>query len=209
VLNVLDEAGWTDWKADLGPEFAAILRTPATFKRDDAKFKQNQRVLERLGWAFAAIAPRGVGPTRWAEPGDSVDVQMKRRHALIGQTLDGMRVWDARRGLAVLREVADVRETPKWLQGKHEMAGIALYASLFEDDVARLDLWNPPASHRDGPTLLNVRRHLDMPQALALAAPRAVRLYVKNEEEARRWDWPIELQKTLGGKSLQIRVVGD
>ena len=86
---------------------------------------------------------------------------------------------------------------------------IALYAAVFEPEVARVDLWHPPASHRDGPTFLNVRRFLDTPQAVALAFPRAVRLYVKDDAEAKAWEWPLELQKALGQEYLQVRKVGD
>jgi dienelactone hydrolase len=209
VLNALDEPGWAEWCAELGPAFAKALLAPASIKLDEAKFKQNQRVLEKQKWGFAAICPRGVGPTKWAEPGTPLDIQMRRRFALVGQTLDGQRVWDVRRGLAVLREQADLKGVPLWLQGKKEMAGIALYAGIFEPDVVRFDLWNLPATHKDGPTFLNVRKYLDVPQALALAGPRPIRLYVKNEEESRTWDWPMQLQTALGQKSLQIRVVKD
>jgi len=209
VLNALDEPGFAEWCADLGPEFAAFLQPAGMITRDETKFKQNQRVMDRLKWAFAAVCPRGIGPTKWAEPGSPVDIQMRRRHALVGQTLDGQRVWDIRRALASLREVGDLKSVPLWLQGKKEMAGIALYASLFETDIARLDLWNLPASHKTGPIFLNVQRHLDMPQALALAIPRQVRLYVKSAEEGKNWDWSMQLQQALGEKSLQIRVVGD
>jgi hypothetical protein len=75
--------------------------------------------------------------------------------------------------------------------------------------VARLDLWHPPASHRQGPTFLNVRRVLDMPQAVALAFPRKVRLYVKDDAEAGAWEWPLQLQKALGQEWLQVRKVGE
>ena len=88
-------------------------------------------------------------------------------------------------------------------------AGLVLYASLFEPEVARLDLWHLPAPHRQGPTLLNVARTLDLPQALALAQPRPIRLYVRDEAEARNWRWALELQKALGAETLKIRTVGD
>src|SRR5262249_42210975 len=156
------------------------------------------KTLEFHGWAFATIAPRGVGPTRWAEAGTPGEVHVRRRFPLIGQTLDGQRVWDVRRGLEVLRGVADLKGAPLWLQGKADMAGVVLSGGLCEPDVARFDLWPPPASHRQGPTLLNVRRVLDMPQALALAFPRPVRLYVKDEAGAKAWDWPLGLQKGRG-----------
>jgi hypothetical protein len=44
---------------------------------------------------------------------------------------------------------------------------------------------------------------------VALAFPRKVRLYVKDDEEAKAWDWPLQLQKALGEEYLQIRKVGE
>jgi hypothetical protein len=224
VLNALDEPGWQEWARDLGPAFQQALQLSNLPKFDAVKFEQNRKALEFNKWAFAAVAPRGIGPTRWSEVDLPLTLpsppaggegrvrgghQIRRRFALIGQTLDGQRVWDVRRALACLRTVPDMKDVPPWLQGKGEMAGIALYAALFEPDVARLDLWHPPTSHRQGPTFLNVRRILDVPQAVALAFPRKVRLYVKDDDEAKAWDWPLKLQKTLGKDYLQIRQVGE
>jgi hypothetical protein len=176
-------------------------------KRDEAKFQQTLKTLERNSWAFATIAPRGIGPTRWAEAGTPDEVHIKRRFALLGLTLDGQRAWDVRRGLAVLRGLPELKGVPLWLQGTADMAGIVLYAGLFEPDVARFDLWHPPASHRLGPTFLNVQRVLDMPQAVALALPRNVIIYVKDDDEAKRWTWPLELQKALDMDAVKIRTV--
>ena len=213
VLNALDEPAWKEWAEDLGPPFAKALQLAADPKRNDAKFAQNRKALEFNQWAFAAVAPRGVGPTRWSEAsqfdGKPAGQHILRRFALLGQTLDGQRVWDVRRAVAVLRTLAEVKGAPLWLQADRDMAGIALYAALFEPDVARLDLWHPPASHRQGPTFLNVRRVLDMPQAVALAFPRPVRLYVNDDAEAAGWDWPVKLQKALGQEYLQVRKVGE
>jgi len=89
------------------------------------------------------------------------------------------------------------------------MAGIVLYAGLFEPDIVRLDLWHPPASRHEGPIFLNVARILDMPQAVALALPRQVRVYVKDAAEAKAWSWALQLQQTLGQDCLKIRAVGD
>jgi dienelactone hydrolase len=207
VLNALDEAGWDEWCADLGPEFGELLQRPNMPKRDDAKFKQNRTVMEKQKWAFAAVCPRGIGPTKWAEPGSTDDIQIRRRFALVGQTLDGMRVWDVKKAVPVL--AAALKDGPIWLQGKNDMAGIALYAALFEPKVQRLDLWHLQPSTRQGPTLLNVRKYLDTPQALAMILPRPVKLYVKDAEEAKAFQWAIDLQKPLGTESIQVRVVGE
>jgi hypothetical protein len=213
VLTAVAEDGWKEWTTDLGPAFKKALLLSADSQLDAAKFAQNRKTLEHYQWAFATIAPRGIGPTRWSEAdpvsGKPAGQQIRRRFALLGQTLDGQRVWDVRRALAVLRTVGDLQGVPLWLQGKGDMAGIVLYAALFEPDVARLDLWHPPASHRQGPIFLNVRRLFDMPQAVALAFPRKVRLYVKDDAEAKAWSWPLDLQKMLGQEYVQIRRVGE
>jgi hypothetical protein len=211
VLNALDEPGWQEWIGDLGPAFKEALQLSKEPKQDAARFGQNVKMLQFHKWAFAAVTPRGIGPTLWSETnsfdGKPNGNQIRRRFALLGQTLDGQRVWDVRRALACLRTVPDLKGVSLWLQGKNDMAGIALYASLFEPDVVRLDLWHPPASHRQGPIFLNVLRVLDMPQAIALAFPRKVRLYVKDDAEAKAWEWPMQLQKALGQDYLQIRRV--
>ena len=49
---------------------------------------------------IALIVPRGVGPTAWED--GTVDTHIRRRFALLGQTLDGMRAWDVGRGLRAL-----------------------------------------------------------------------------------------------------------
>jgi dienelactone hydrolase len=209
VLTAVDEPGWQEWTRGLGPAFKDALRTDQTPKLDQAKFDQNRRAMEFHKWAFATIAPRGIGPTRWSDANTPVDTQIRRRFPLLGQTLDGQRVWDVRRGLAGLRSINDLQGVPVWLQGKGVMAGIVLYAAIFEPEVARLDLWDLPASHRDGPIFLNVRRFLDLPQALALAFPKPIRLYVKDVGEAKRWQWPLELQKSLGREYVKIRQMAE
>ena len=209
VLTAVDEAGWAETTRELGPAFTEILQLAQTPKLDADKFRQTRKALEANKWAFATLAPRGVGPTRWAEAGTPADNHVRRRFALLGQTLDGQRVWDVRRGVAVLGGVSELKDVPLWLQGKGDMAGVVLYAGIFEPSVARLDLWDLPPSHRQGPTLLNVRRVLDTPQALALALPKAVRLYVKGADGEKTWAWPLQLQRTLGEESPKIRVVAE
>jgi RES domain-containing protein len=127
----------------------------------------------------------------------------------LGQTLEGQRIWDVRRAFAVLRNRMELKDVPIWIQGKGNAAVTALYAALYEPDVKRIDLWNPPASHRQGPPLLNVLRVLDLPQALALAAPRPLRLYVEDDKEAKRWEWTRRLEEKLGRDTFKIRQVGE
>jgi len=98
-------------------------------------------------------------------------------------------------------------EETTWLrmsQGERQAAGIALYASLFEPGLHRLDLRDLPRTHRDGPILLNVRRYLDMPEALAMALERSeVVLY---QADAKGWEYPKEVAHVLdlGKERLSI-----
>ena len=163
--------------------------------------------MESAKSAFAAVAPRGVGPTRWAGAGSRADIQVRRRFALLGQTLDGQRVWDVRRALATLRTLPDLKPAAVTLHGEGDAAGVALYAALFEPAVAGLDLWYLPPSHRQGPTFLNVLRHLDTPQAVALALPRKVTLHVKTAADAAAWDWPVKVRPAAGG-AVTVKVTG-
>jgi hypothetical protein len=207
VLTAVDEAGWRDFVRGLGPAFKDLLQLRGDFERDAGRFGQLRQELGQAGGILAVLAPRGVGPTRWAAEASAADTQIRRRFPLLGQTLDGRRVWDVRRALDVLRGLRQPAGAPFHQRGKGDMAGILLYAGLFEPEVGQFDLWDLPPSHRQGPTLLNVRRILDTPQAVALAFPRAVRLHVAGPAAA--WDWPLRLQRALGQESLKIAVAGN
>ena len=84
------------------------------------------------------------------------------------------------------------------------MAGVALYAALFEPDITRLDLHNLPSSHRDGPILLNVQRYFELPQAVAMAAENSkIVLY---QQQKTGWEYPQAVAQQLGWeKQIQIR----
>lgn len=152
--------------------------------------------------AVVWFAPRGVGPTAW---GGNLAKQthIRRRFALLGQTLDGMRVWDVRRAVQAIRSIDGFQHTPISMTAKGREAGIALYASLFEPNIARLDLTSLPPSHRIGPDLLNVLQTLDTPETVAMAAERCeVRLHKSDRAE---WSYPEKVAHHLnwGDRRLQ------
>jgi len=202
VLNVFDDQQWEQWTTRLPGEFATLVSGSEEIETaaDSAEqWSDVEQMLSRQPWAAVYFPPRGIGPTNWG--GDERDrTHIRRRFMLLGQTLDGMRVWDVRRAVAALRSLPGGDSTPIWIDAKGVMAGIALYAGLFEPAVERLDLWHLPATHREGPTFLNVRRVLDMPQAVAMASERRiVRLYGAEEKAFQYADevgdalnWPTE-----------------
>ena len=122
-------------------------------------------------WAMAYVAPRGIGPTAWSGDARKRN-QIQRRFYLLGETLDGMRVFDVVRSASALRAVQGMGEVSLWMQANRQMAANLLYASLSIPGVTRLDLHDLPESHREGPAYLNVLRVLDLPQAVALASER-------------------------------------
>ncbi len=160
-------------------------------------------IAEARDEVHAFFTPRGLGLD--AASGDErKQVQIRRRFMLLGQTLDGMRVWDVRRAVQALNHIAAIEGLPVMLTARGNMAGIALYASLFEPSVERLDLSELPSTHRDGPTFLNVLRYLDMPQAVAVAAERAP--VVLHQADALPWTFPQSAANNLGWPDGRFRV---
>ena len=56
----------------------------------------------------------------------------------VGQTLDGMRVWDIQRAIKALRWIDGLEMAPLTIEAEGKMAGDALYASLCETQVNNL-----------------------------------------------------------------------
>lgn len=204
VLNVLDDKSWIEFLAATRVAFEKQLDGETLPDANKELFEQTKQMLNSFAWTMAYIAPRGIGPTAWDQSGKK-QTQHQRRFYLLGQSLDGMRAWDVRGAAQTLRAAEGFADVPLWLQSQRQMAGVTLYASLFEPEIARLDLHSLPASHRDGPFFLNVTRFLDMPQAVAMAAERSrVALYSDTPDA---WEYPRQVGKVLGwdAKQLQIR----
>lgn len=156
-----------------------------------------QRIGPTTADAFAWIAPRGTGPNAWSGD-EKKQTQLRRRFMLLGQTVEGMQVWDVCRAIQAVRGVPELKDVPLRLEA-YEMAGVALYASLFEPPVAELHLHGLPKSHApQGPHFLNVLRFLDMPQALAMAAERAPVWLYQRQDEAGGWDFAQQTAQKLG-----------
>jgi hypothetical protein len=203
VLRVLDEAGWRALLAGLRPAFENELRGEADVPADEKAFARQQKIYRDLRWLTAYVAPRGIGPTAWTtDPRERTHI--RRRFMLLGQTLDGMRVWDICRAAETLAEIEPTRDARLVLRGEGPMGALALYASLFEDRVAKLDLYQIPRTHRDGPILLNVRRFFDMPQAMAMAAERVP--VAVHQSEPGGWEYATLIAETLGWEHPPLEI---
>jgi cephalosporin-C deacetylase-like acetyl esterase len=130
-----------------------------------------------LNWAdpfidenlYLVLEPRGVGLSAWTIK--SPPNYVERSHALLGTTVDQGRVRD------IIATVRYMNEKGDWkIIGRGQAGIIAAYAALFEPSIKEVIIVDPPTSHRDGPTFLNVLRVLDIPEALGMLAPRPLTL---------------------------------
>jgi dienelactone hydrolase len=183
-------------------EETATLNVPQS--KAEPSFAPVQEELQGDKTVAVWFAPRGNDPA--FSTGDSRKLtHLRRRYMLLGQTLDGMRVWDIRRAIQALRSVNEWRTIPLFLRAHGESASSALYASLFEPGVAGLELWQLPNSHQAGPDYLNALRFLDMPQAVAMAAERCpVKLH--GQGAVRDWAFPVGVASALDWKPGRLDV---
>ena len=203
TLTVLDESAWTQWLSGMKVKFQDRLDAYDSPDADPGGFQTLQGMLKNERGLLAYICPRGIGAAAWT--GDErKHTQIRRRFMLLGQTLDGMRVWDVRRTIQVLGQIDETREMAPAILARGEMAGVALYAALFEPQIVRLHLIDLPASRRDGPTFLNVLRYMDTPQALALAAERTSVVLGGRNTSVRQF--AVSVAENLGWDQERIRV---
>jgi dienelactone hydrolase len=199
ALNVLDDRAWDEFADGAGPIFGDDFPDARRGTRSDAKLVLDGHAVNVF------LAPRGVGPTRTMPDAKTTtsqnllrkDTHRRRRFWLLGGSLEGQQVYDVRRALQAVRQIDGLAGMPVHVRSRNGMGGVALYASLFEPPVARLELANLPTSHEpDGPSILNVLKVMDIPTAAALAAERSdVRL---RQRDSRAWDFPRSAVKRMG-----------
>lgn len=204
ALNILDDQAWKDFGSTYGSRFSKLIESSAA--KDDAAFESEKKMFSHFKWGMAYICPRGIGPTEWTGS-PKAQTQRLRRFYLAGQTLDSMRVWDVRRTIQGIQKLPGFEKTPLWIQAHRDMAANAVYASLFEKGITRLDLHELPTSHQQSPAYLNVLKFLDIPQAVAMAAKKNRVILYSDDEQA--WQYPAQVVKNLGWpeKNWQIRKV--
>lgn len=187
-LVVLQETGWNRLSAELESSSKMLLQSGARSER-----------------AVVFFPPRGVGPTAW-QGNKTKRTHIRRRFALLGQTLTGMQIWDTIRAVAAVRSMASLSDAKLHLKGEDDAALIALYASLYIPDVFKVTLSKLPASHHNGPDLLNVLKVLDIPQVVGIAAERTS--VVLDQTEEMHWKWSLMLAENLDWDRLQIEPTG-
>jgi hypothetical protein len=95
--------------------------------------------------AQATLFVRGADPAG-NEPRESI--QIRRRYMLVGQTLDGMRVWDILRAVDLLHRLPGFQGKTISASARGRHASNLLLAALFDARLARLEL--PPLAEYSG-----------------------------------------------------------
>ena len=200
LFHPLDELGWGYLMGAIQSQFPEQFAEQPHVEFKARELAGIKRIIFATG-AVAYVAPRGIGPTV-TDPKPLEHVHLKRRFMLLGQTLDGMQVWDVRRAIQALRTIDDLADKPLQIEARRNMAGITLYAALFEPNIASINLVSLKRSHRDGPDFLNVLRYLDVPQSVAMVAEKTkVRIHPEDEKG---WDYPIGVANALGWDPIEI-----
>lgn len=202
-LVVADEDRWVEFET-LVKEIAArrAERDVAPVNGFEPGEGRGLRAVEKFAeklrsekMVVVAFPPRGIGPTAWSD-NDRKRVQNRRRFLLLGQTLDGMRVWDIRRAIGAVRKMEGLASKPLTVEADRNMGVNVIYAAIFEPNLNQVDLRAIPHSHRTGPDYLNVLRYLDVPQAVALAAEKTP--IVLRDSGSAEWEFAIQVSRNLG-----------
>ena len=208
AINALDEEGWNSLLATYGGTFPEAFPGADLPEADEEAYEGEKKMHKNMKWGMIYLATRGIGPTAWTSD-EREGVHIRRRFALLGQTIDTMRVWDIRRCVQAWRELEGADQPNLWMQASGIMAGNALYASLFEKDIHTLDLHNMPVSHREGPIYLNVLRFTDIHQVAAIVGENTrIRIYSDKPKDwnyltshAKKFEWPekqVQIREAMG-----------
>ena len=170
-LHIVDEKSGAIWLHDLRAGFGVPL---ADEPADTSKIRNIvsplislKAQLKSSNASLAWFTPRGAGLTAFTGD-DKALTKIRRRFMLLGQTLDGMRVWDIRRAVQTLHFVREADVANVELDARGQTAVNSLYAALFEPGVKRLTVDALPVSHSEGPDYLGILRVTDVSQVLGI-----------------------------------------
>ncbi|MDX2035131.1 MAG: prolyl oligopeptidase family serine peptidase [Isosphaeraceae bacterium] len=141
------------------------------------------------GATVVVFPPTGVGPTAWAT---EKDTQIRRRFALLGQTLDGRRALDVvQLGRALPTLIDASLASSAEAVGEGASAHWLLMASIVDPAFRSIRLIEPAATIREAPAFLGLARIVDLGVLPALS--RAERVRIETAIPA-AWSWPLALQ---------------
>ena len=160
TLNLLDREAWFEWlggartviDAELKDELRGTTNSPPLNPSALEKWKTE---LKQKPIALAFFAPRGIGLDAWSG-GEKRLTQIRRRYMLLGQTLDGMLVWDIRRAIQMIHYVREGDRANVKLRAPNSPLNHAELAAFFERSVRNIETDSWLDAERGGPDFLNI-----------------------------------------------------
>ncbi len=122
-------------------------------------------------------------------------VAQMRWMILTGQTPVTMGVEDIQLAVDHMLGLEQFQGVSLYLHGKGESAVAVLYAALLDERVAGVLLEDLPATHAEAGPIPGILRHLEMPHAVGLMAPRRTALLSAGHNN---WTWPTRVFSRLG-----------
>ena len=169
VLNVLEDRGWSEFTSTYAKVFPKAFDPKIDINlHDQESFDSNRRMFENQDWGMAYFSPRGIGALDSID-GSPINGKYLKKLKLSGQSLEEMQVFDVIRSVNAIRLLEGMKEVPLWIQSHDNMAANVLYASLYMNNIKRLDLHNLPESQAKGPKYIGMSNFIDLPHCLALA----------------------------------------
>ena len=183
VLNVLEGKGWSEFTSTYAKVFPKAFDPKIDINlHDPESFDSNRRMFENQDWGMAYFSPRGIGALDSID-GSPITAKYLKKLKLSGQSLEEMQVFDIIRSVNAIRLVEGMKEVPLWIQSNDNMSANVLYASLYMNNIKRIDLHNLPESHAKGPKYIGMSNFIDVPHCLALAVQKTrVILYQQSSD---------------------------
>jgi len=142
------------------------------------------------------IYPRGTGNQLW---NSTLRKKFERTSMILGRTVDDMRLFDVLCAVEYIATHPSYDGTSLTVVGKGEAGILGAYAALLDSRITRVILFSPPLTHENGPIFLNVLRYTDIPQVLAMLAPREL-VFLTHEIENFTYTREIYKLKSTGRK---------
>jgi cephalosporin-C deacetylase-like acetyl esterase len=169
----------------------------------------NEQPLDRNQWGDRAVlvietidrGSRALEQNLRSFSDDDLLHHMKRQAMVAGTTLESMQVYEILRSLEFLRSQPEIDPARMTVVGQGETGINGLYAALLNENIERVMLASPPASHRQGPHYLGILKYTDIPVVIALIGGK-LRLYGEIPPVLRSYIAQAGLEKTVLAASL-------
>jgi len=158
-IRILDDETWEVLKQALGNELTTeqTNRPNLRSKIIESQLGENDQIIY--------LPIRGAGPAKFSGD-EQVQLHIRRRFYLLGETLESMQTWDLVQGFRYLDAQGNADQQ---IVARGTTAVMCAYASIFSPGK-QLQLIAPSASHMDSPFYPGILRFMDVPSAMLMSA---------------------------------------